>query len=112
MGPRLKLAQFYIDHLWIIKELGHQSEAFFDGLEDATRKGLELMGNLKLARQVYAEGRAVVEKGAEAVGGVLISEGQELQDVARQMKVRRGEAAARRAAEAPTSAAPLLQGAP
>jgi len=116
MIPRLQLSRLYILQLGIVKELGHLNhDAFFDLLRDACFEGLELIGNSKLARQIYAEARAIVEKGgAEALGRVLVSEGQNLHDMARKIKAREAAAAARRAAagEAPTSAAPPHQGEP
>ena len=70
-------------------------------------RGLSLIGNSKLARQIYAEARAIVEKGAEAVGAVFISGGQDLQDTARKIKARQEAAAARRAeGEAPLQGEP------
>ena len=98
MIPQGIVSKGYVLQLAIAKELGPPNDdAFFDLLADACRKGLELMGNPKLARQVYAEARAIVEKGAEAVGAVLISRGQDLQETARKIKARQEAAAARRA---------------
>ena len=72
MIPQLIFAKVGILQLGILKELGPPNDdVFWDILQDACRKGLELIGNRKLARQVYDEARAVVEKGGEAIGTVL-----------------------------------------
>ena len=68
MIPRLKFSQLYVLQLGVAKELGPPNDdAFFDLLRDACRKRLELIGNPKLARQIYAS-RAIVEKGAATHG--------------------------------------------
>jgi transcriptional regulator with XRE-family HTH domain len=105
MIPRLQLSRLYILQLGIVKELGH-SDAFFDLLRDACLEGLELIGNSKLARQIYAEARAVEKGGTEALGRVLVSEGQNLQDMARKIKARKEAAARRAAGEAPLQGEP------
>jgi DNA-binding XRE family transcriptional regulator len=70
-------------------------------LGEATLKGLDQIGNRKLARRVYDEARAIVKSGGYAVGGVLVAAGQELQQASKTQAIRQARQAEAAAAEPP-----------
>ena len=85
----LRLAKLYALQralIWELEALG--SANFIDSLWDTTLDGLGRLGDDKLARLICVEAR---KAGAEAIGSVLIADGQELQRAAKNAKKPKSE---------------------